>query len=60
MTGLLKLGAVVYVSYVFGGIPGTAILGAVTSSPTPSQVKGAVWASRAVSFVALSYLASKL
>lgn len=60
MLGLLKLGAVVYVSYAFGGAPGSYVLSKVTVTPTPAQVQGAVWAGRVVSFVGLSYLVSKI
>lgn len=60
MLGIIKFGAVVYASYVFGGMPGAFVLNHVTADPTPTQVKGAVWAGRAVTFVGLSYLASKL
>lgn len=58
--GLLKLGAVVFFAYTVGGSVGMAIVTRVSDHPTDDKIAGAKWAGRAVAFVALGYLASKI
>lgn len=59
MLGIAKLGAVVFFSYTIGGAIGLKIANAAHVDGE-DKVSGAVWAARAMSFVALGYIASKI
>jgi hypothetical protein len=59
MLGIVKLGAVVFLSYTVGGAIGLKIANAAHVENV-DRVKGTVWAGRAMTFVALGYVASKI
>lgn len=60
--GLIKLGLVVFGAYTVGGRIGGYLGGMLLNdnTRTDSMVQGSIWAGRAVTFVALSYIASKV
>lgn len=65
--GIVKIGAVVFGTFAIGGRVGLGIYNALSKSPTNNNdgtmtdaAQGAVWAGRVVTFLALSYVASKV
>lgn len=67
MIGIIKLGAVVFATFAIGGRIGLGVYRSVSDKPInrpdgmlTDAATGAVWAGRAVTFVGLSYLSSKV
>lgn len=60
MMGILKLGGVVFVTFAFGGPIGIAVLNKVSDTKSTDTVTGAKWAGRVVTFLATSYVVSKV
>lgn len=65
--GVVKLGLVVFGAFAFGGRVGLGVYNAAGGTATTDSsgrytdsAQGAIWAGRAVMFLALGYVASKV